>query len=114
MAAMTTFKKLMALGEKYQVDKEEDYIVAARTFVEESRLISSMREQLKKDGLTVNKTYVKGRANMTAHPLIAEIPKHVDCANRTLLNMATIIDTRGVKPEKKPDEELEQFRENAH
>ena len=114
MAALTTLKKLMALGEKYKVDKEEDYIVAARTFVEESRLIGKMREQLKKDGLTVDKTYVKGRANLTAHPLIAEIPKHVDCANRTLLNMAAIIDSRGVKPEKKPDAELENYRLNAH
>ncbi len=113
MAALTTIKKLMALGEKYKVAQDEDYIVAAKTFVEESRLIAQMRAQLKEDGLTVKKEYVKGRENLTAHPLIAEIPKHVDCANRTLANMAAIIETRGEKPEKVEEDDLTQFRLNA-
>lgn len=111
--AATTVKKLMALGEKYKVDQEEDFIVAAVTYVEEARLIAQMRKQIKADGLTVYKEYVKGRENLTAHPLIAEIPKHVDCANRTLLNMAAIIESRGEKPEKKEEDELTQFRLKA-
>ena len=111
--AATTVKKLLALGEKYKVHQEEDFIQAARTYVEEARLIDQMRKQLKADGLTVTKEYVKGRENLTAHPLIAEIPKHVDCANRTLMNMATIIDTRGEKPEKTEEDDLTQFRLRA-
>ena len=113
MAAVTNVKKLMALGEKYKVDQDEDFIVAAKTFVEEAKLINQMRAQIKKDGLTVKKEYVKGRENLTAHPLIAEIPKHVDCANRTLANMATIIENRGEPPEKVEEDELTQFRLNS-
>lgn len=111
--AATTVKKLLALGEKYKVAQEEDFIQAARTYVEEARLIAQMRAQLKADGLTVMKEYVKGRENLTAHPLIAEIPKHVDCANRTLQSMANIIDTRGEKPEKTEEDDLTQFRLRA-
>ncbi|MBR3742789.1 MAG: hypothetical protein IKN04_20420 [Clostridia bacterium] len=113
MAAVTTIKKLMALGEKYKVAQDEDFIVAAKTFVEEVKLIAQLRAQLKADGLTVNKVYVKGRENLTAHPLISEIPKHVDCANRTLSIMATIIETRGEAPEKMEEDELTQFRLNS-
>ena len=101
MAAVTTIKKLMALGEKYKVAQDEDFMVAAKTFVEEARLIAQLRAQLKEDGLTVKKEYVKGRENLTAHPLIAEIPKHVDCANRTLGILGDIIVKRG---KKRPDE----------
>ena len=113
MAAVTTVKKLMALGEKYKVAQEEDFVVAVKTFVEEARLIAQMRAQLKADGLTVKKEYVKGRENLTTHPLIAETPKHVDCANRTLANMAQIIDTRGERPEREEEDDLTQFRQNA-
>lgn len=112
MAAVTTIKKLMELGKKYKVETEEDYIVAVKTFVEESKLIDEMRKQLKADGLTVNKEYVKGRQNVSAHPLIAEIPKHVDCANRLLATMNNIIDTRGERVQQEKDE-LDEFRLNA-
>ena len=112
VAAVTNIKKLMELGRRYKVAEEEDYIVAVKTFVEEARLIDEMRKQLKQDGLTVNKVYVKGRENVTAHPLIAEIPKHVDCANRILQTMNGIIETRGQRMEQEKDE-LDDFRLNA-
>ena len=112
VAAVTNIKKLMELGRRYKVAEEEDYIVAVKTFVEEARLIDEMRKQLRADGLTVNKVYVKGRENVTAHPLIAEIPKHVDCANRILQTMNGIIETRGQRMEQEKDE-LDDFRLNA-
>ena len=113
MPAVTTVKKLIALGEKYKVDQEEDFIIAARTFVEEAQLIAKLRAQIKADGLTTKKEYVKGRENLTAHPLIAEIPKHVDCANRLLLTISNIIETRGEMPDKVTEDDLTQFRLNA-
>ena len=112
MASVTSLKKLMALGRKYKVDNEEDYAACAKAFTQEAQLISQMRAQLKADGLTVNKEYVKGRQNVTAHPLIAEIPKHVDCANRLLTSMSNIIATRGEKPDS-ADDDLDAFRLNA-
>ena len=112
MAAVTTVKKLMELGRKYKVDHEEDFIVAVKTFVEEAKLIDRMRKQLNEDGMTVTKEYVKGRENIAAHPLIAEIPKHVDCANRLLQSMNAIIESRGQRLEQETDE-LDEFRLNV-
>lgn len=112
MAAVTTVKKLMELGRKYKVDHEEDFIVAVKTFVEEAKLIDRMRKQLNEDGMTVTKEYVKGRENISAHPLIAEIPKHVDCANRLLQSMNAIIESRGQRLEQETDE-LDEFRLNV-
>ena len=109
---MTTVKKLMELGRKYKVDHEEDFIVAVKTFVEEAKLIDRMRKQLNEDGMTVTKEYVKGRENISAHPLIAEIPKHVDCANRLLQSMNAIIESRGQRLEQEKDE-LDEFRLNV-
>lgn len=109
MAAVTSVRKLMELGRKYKVEHEEDFIVAVKTFVEEARLIDRMRKQLDEDGMTVTKEYVKGRENISAHPLISEIPKHVDCANRLLQSMNAIIESRGQRLEQEKDE-LDGFR----
>ena len=107
--AVTSYRKLIAFGKKYEVSTDEDYKAAAMTYAEEAALIAEMRRQLEEDGMTVEKTYVKGRQNVCVHPLVTEIPKHVDCANRTLGILGDIIVKRG---KTKPDEidGLSEFR----
>ena len=107
--AVSSYRKLLKFGKGFEVDKEEDFKAAAKTYAEEAELIAKMRTQLEEDGMTVEKEYVKGRQNVCVHPLITEIPKHVDCANRTLGIMGDIILKRG---KKKPDAEdaLNEFR----
>lgn len=107
--SVTSYRKLIAFGRLFEVETDEDYKAAAKTYAEEAELIARMREQLEDDGMTVKKEYVKGRENICVHPLIQEIPKHVDCANRTLGILGDIIAKRG---RKKPEAEdgLDQFR----
>ena len=107
--AVSSYKKLITFGRIFEVDQDEDYKAAAMTYAEEAKLIAEMRTQLKNDGMTVNKEYVKGRQNVCVHPLVTEIPKHVDCANRTLGILGDIIVKRG---RKKPEEmdALDEFR----
>ena len=106
---VTTSRKLQRFGKKYGVDQEEDFRTAAAMFAEEAELIARMREQLETDGTTVTKTYVKDRENVCVHPLIPEIPKHVDCANRLLATIGKIVDERGKKSASEEDE-LREFR----
>lgn len=106
--AVTSLRKIMAFGKIYGVDKEEDFKAAATTYAQEAELIAQMREKLRQDGMTVSKEYVKGRENVCVHPLIQEIPKHVDCANRTLNLIGNIIEQRG-KPVEAEDS-LSEFR----
>ena len=95
--AASSYRKLLKFGKIFEVDKDEDYKAAALTYSEEAELIASMRTQLEEDGMTVKKEYVKGRENICVHPLVTEIPKHVDCANRTLGILGDIIVKRGKK-----------------
>jgi hypothetical protein len=99
--AVSSYRKLLKFGKIFEVDKDEDFKAAAMTYAEEVALIATMRTQLENDGMTVEKEYVKGRQNVCIHPLVQEIPKHVDCANRTLGILGDIIVKRG---KKKPDE----------
>ena len=107
--AVSSYRKLLSFGKQFEVEKDEDYKAAAMTFAEEAQLIAKMRTQLEEDGMTVEKEYVKGRQNVCIHPLVQEIPKHIDCANRTLGILGDIITKRG---KKRPDEVdgLSEFR----
>jgi hypothetical protein len=106
--AVSSYRKLIKFGKIFEVDKDEDYKAAAMTYAEEVALIAQMRTQLEEDGMTTTKEYVKGRENLCIHPLVQEIPKHVDCANRTLGILGDIIVKRG---KKKPEDEVDSLSE---
>ena len=107
--AVSSYRKLLKFGKIFEVDKDEDYKAAAMTYAEEAALIAQMRTQLAEDGMTVSKEYVKGRQNVCVHPLVQEIPKHVDSANRTLGLINEIIVKRGKKRPEGTDA-LSEFR----
>ena len=107
--AVSSYRKLLKFGKIFEVDRDEDFKAAAMTYAEEAELIAKMRSQLEDDGMTVEKEYVKGRQNVCIHPLVQEIPKHVDCANRTLGILGDIIVKRG-KTEPDTEDPLDEFR----
>ena len=102
------YRKMIAFGKIYQVEKEQDFIEAARIYAEEAGLIDRMRDQIAEDGLTVMKTYKTGDMPV-AHPLLAELPRHVESANKCLATIGNMIGERGARVEKAA-RDLDAFR----
>ena len=92
------FNKLIAFGKLYQIEDAQDFQEAARIYAEEAALIDQMRDRLDSDGLTVLKTYKTGDVEV-AHPLLSELPRHVESANKCLLAIGDMIEKRGAKKE---------------
>ena len=92
------YRKMIAFGKNYQVEKEQDFIEAARIYSEEAGLIDQMRDRLAEDGLTVLKTYKTGDVEV-AHPLLSELPRHVESANKCLSTIGSMISERGARVE---------------
>ena len=111
-SAETIFCRLIEFGKQFNVDNDNDFREAVRNYAEESVLIIKMRDQVDQDGLTTWKSYKTGD-QMVAHPLIQEISRHVDCANRTLSTISDILKNRGAKREE-TGEDLDAFRMAAH
>lgn len=105
------FRKLIVFGKTYQIEEEQDFREAARIYSEEAALIDQMRKRLKEDGLTVMKTYKTGDCEV-AHPLLSELPRHVESANKCLMTISSMIEERGAKKQK-PTRDLDQFRLHA-
>ena len=102
------YRKMIAFGKIYQVEKEQDFIEAARIYAEEAGLIDQMRDRIAEDGLTVTKTYKTGEVEV-AHPLLSELPRHVESANKCLATIGNMIGERGARIEKAA-RDLDAFR----
>ena len=105
------YRKMIAFGKIYQVEKEQDFIEAARIYAEEAGLIDQMRDKIAEDGLTVMKTYKTGEVEV-AHPLLSELPRHVESANKCLATIGSMIGERGARVEKAA-RDLDAFRLHA-
>ena len=67
-----------------------------------------MRDQIAEEGLTVIKSYKTGDVPV-AHPLLSELPRHVESANKCLSTIGTMIGERGARVEK-AKRDLDAFR----
>ena len=105
------YRKMISFGKSYQIDGEQDFQEAARIYAEEAGLIDQMRDRLAEDGLTVLKTYKTGDVEV-AHPLLSELPRHVESANKCLATIGSMISERGARVEK-AKRDLDAFRMNA-
>lgn len=102
------FKKMIAFGRIYQIEGEQDFQEAARIYSEEAGLIDQMRDQIAEEGLTVIKSYKTGDVPV-AHPLLSELPRHVESANKCLSTIGSMIAERGARVEK-AKRDLDAFR----
>ena len=75
---------------------------------EEAGLIDQMRDRIAEDGLTVEKTYKTGSQEV-AHPLLSELPRHVESANKCLTTIGSMVAERGARKEKAA-RDLDAFR----
>ena len=102
------FAKMLKFGKAYQIEGEQDFLEAARIFADEAGLIDQMRDQIAEEGLTVMKTYKTGDVPV-AHPLLSELPRHVESANKCLATIGSMISERGAKKQKAA-RDLDAFR----
>ena len=102
------YAKMLKFGKAYQIEGEQDFLEAARIYAEEAYLIDQMRDQIAEEGLTVMKTYKTGDVPV-AHPLLSELPRHVESANKCLATIGGMISERGAKKEK-ANRDLDAFR----
>lgn len=108
----TTYSKLLKMAKDYGVDKNAMFVQTAEQYDVQMRVIQNIKAALdREENLTTSKEYVKGRENVYANPLVKELPKHADSANRTLQTMLAIIEKLGRPPE--PKDRLTEMQEDG-
>ena len=95
-----TFDEIMDLAELYGVKDNVLFVSAAQRYAGQIQVIENMQEHLK-GGLMLATTGSMGQQKVEAHPLVAQMPKYNDTANKTLSVMLDIITKLGQKTEAK-------------
>ena len=98
-----SFNDLIKMAENYGVADNALFVSAARQYEIQTKVIKSIEKILDEADLTVSKSYIKEVENVYANPLVKELPKHSDSANKTLAIMLDIIAKLGRKEEKSAD-----------
>ena len=93
-----TYKDLVAMAEAYGVADNAMFLMALNQYCTQQKIIDEInRILLEQESLLSTKEYVRNRENVYAHPLVKELPKHSDAANRTANIILDIIKTFGHK-----------------
>ena len=95
----TTYDELLKMAKSYGVDQNALFLAAAKQYDLQQKVIEMLKEGSEDGDLTTQKTYLKGEKNDYAAPLVKELPKHSDAANRTAAVILDIIVKLGRKPE---------------
>lgn len=87
-----SYNALINMAESYGIANNPLFISAANQYMVQQKVIEEIKKSIQEaDALAVTKEYVKGRENLYVNPLIRELPKHSDSANKTLAMMLDII-----------------------
>ena len=94
---LTTYDDLLRMAKSYGVDNNALFLAAAKQYDLQQRVIEMLKAGIEEGELTTSKTYISGQANDYAAPLVKELPKHSDAANRTAGIILDIIVKLGQK-----------------
>lgn len=101
---ITTYDELLRMAKSYGVENNALFLAAAKQYDLQQRVIEMLKEGIEDGELTTSKTYIKGENNDYAAPLVKELPKHSDAANRTAGTILDIIVKLGRKTEDDEDQ----------
>ena len=96
---VTTYDELLKMAKSYGVDRNALFLAAAKQYDLQQRVIEMLKAGIEESELTTSKTYISGQPNDYAAPLVKELPKHSDAANRTAGIILDIIVKLGREPE---------------
>jgi L-rhamnose mutarotase len=91
-----TYDELLELAKEYGVENNALFLSAAKQYDLQMKVIEKIRKAIdENESMTCEKVYRGKEKNLYADPLIKELPRHTDSANKTLLTMLDIVNKLG-------------------
>ena len=89
-----SFDEIMALAESYGVKDNVLFVSAADRYASQIKIIDKMQDNIG-EGLLMKTVGSMGQEKVETNPLVAQLPKYNDTANKTLGVMLDIIQRLG-------------------
>lgn len=71
------------------------FVTTFKRYQVQMQILTSLEKEIKENGTTITKTYVKGRENLCTNPAIGEYNKTSTAANSTVSTLIQIIEKLG-------------------
>lgn len=98
----TKYEQIIEMAQSYGVSENALFVSCAEQYALQCEVIDLIKKAIEEeDTLVTEKSYKSGVMNLYANPLVRELPKHSDSANKTLSTMIDIINKLGRKAEPK-------------
>ena len=68
------------------------FVTTFKRYQVQMQILTQLEKEIKENGTTITKTYVKGRENLCTNPAIAEYNKTATAANSTVSTLIQIIE----------------------
>ncbi len=91
-----SFDEIMGLAEQYGVKDNVLFVSAADRYAGQIKIIQEMQEEIA-GGLLITTVGSMGQEKIETNPLVVQLPKYNDTANKTLSVMLDIIQRLGVE-----------------
>ncbi len=82
------------------------FITTFKRYQVQLNTLAELERQIKGEGTTVTKEYVKGRKNLYINPAVAEYNRTTDSANKTVVTLMRIINQYNVDDAAEEDDPL--------
>jgi hypothetical protein len=90
-----SFDEIMKLADQYGVKDNVLFVSAADRYAGQMEMIRKIQADLESNGLIFEVIGSTGQKKIEAHPMVAQLPKYNDTANKTLGVMLDIIGKLG-------------------
>ena len=90
-----TFDDIMELAKAYGVDDNVLFVSASKRYAGQLEMIEKIQEDLRERGMIIEVVGSTGQQKIEANPMVAQLPKYNDTANKTLGVMLDIIQKLG-------------------
>ena len=90
-----SFDEIMKLADQYGVKDNVLFVSAAERYAGQVEMIRKIQEDLERRGLILMIVGSQGQQKIEANPMVAQLPKYNDTANKTLGVMLDIIQKLG-------------------
>ena len=84
-------QEIIKIAEESGVQSNYFFLTTFERYQFQLNMLSQLKEQAQKEGLTVEKEYVKGRKNLYESPILKSYNSTTDSANKTVSTLMKII-----------------------
>lgn len=84
-------QEIVKIAEESGVQSNFFFLTTFKRYQFQLAILFELEKQIKDEGMTVKKEYVKGRKNLYSNPAVSEYNKTTDSANKTVACLMKII-----------------------